>query len=113
MELETSDVGERATRIILRGRLDVPGVDQIETRFTALSAAAGRDTLVDLSGVSFIASMGIRMFIAAARGMQLKRRKMVLYAAPELVKEVLENVNLSAIIPVVADESAALKALSS
>ncbi len=112
MELETAEAGDAATKIILRGRLDVAGVDRIETRFTALSAAAGRNTLVDLSGVSFIASMGIRMLIAAARGMQLKKRKMVVFGAQPLVKEVLDTVNLSAMIPVVADEAEALRALT-
>jgi anti-sigma B factor antagonist len=111
MELETSDVGQGATRIALRGRLDVPGVDAIETRFTALAAAAGKNALVDLSGVSFIASMGIRMLIAAARGMQLKQRKMVIFGPQELVKEVLDNVNLGALIPIVDTEQSALQAL--
>jgi len=111
MELETSDIGEDATRIALRGRLDVAGVDSIETKFTALAAATGKDTLVDLSGVSFIASMGIRMLIAAARGMQLKKRKMVVFGARELVGEVLANVNLAALVPVVDSEASALQAL--
>ena len=111
MELETADVGD-ATKIVLRGRLDVSGVDKIETRFTALAAAAGRDTLVDLSGVSFIASMGVRMLIAAARGLKLKKRKMVVFGAHDVVKDVLDTVNLNAIIPVVADEGAALHALT-
>jgi hypothetical protein len=43
-----------------------PGVDQIETRFTASIVPSGKHALVDLSGVTFLSSMGIRMLVATA-----------------------------------------------
>ncbi len=105
--MQTSDISESIRVIRLDGRLGSPEVDKLETRFTALSVASGMNALVDLSGVGFIGSMGIRMFISTARAMQRKGRILVLFGAQELVQEVLDQVSLGDIIPVVADEQAA------
>ena len=48
------------------GALGTLGVDQIETRFTASIVPSGKHALVDLSGVTFLSSMGIRMLVATA-----------------------------------------------
>ncbi len=65
---------EDIARIKLRGRLDTPGVDGIETKFTASVLPDGRNAVVDLSEVSFIASMGLRMFIGIAKALKKKKR---------------------------------------
>ena len=51
----------------LRGRLDTPGVDRVEAKFTSAVVPEARNTVVDLSEVAFIASMGLRMFIGLAK----------------------------------------------
>ena len=110
MELEMIDLGG-ASKIRLEGRLDTPGVGQIETRFTASVVAPGRNALVDLTQVTFVSSMGIRMLLATARGLGLKKAKMVLFGAQPLVKESLDNVCLPDLIPLADDEGAALALL--
>lgn len=112
MELQISDLGN-AAKVSLQGRLDTPGVDQIETRFTASIVPAGKHTLVDLSGVTFISSMGIRMLISTARALGLKNAKLILVDPQPLVKESLEHVSLDHIIPIVATETQAQELLKS
>ena len=111
MELQMFDLGS-ASRIALHGRLDTPGVDQIETRFTASVVSPANHALVDLSGVTFVSSMGIRMLIGTARSLNLKKAKMVLFGPQPLVKESLDHVSLSDVIPVVATEAQALELLT-
>jgi len=111
MHMEMTDLG-RAARIALVGRLDTPGVDQIETRFTAGVVAGGRDALVDLTQVTFVSSMGIRMLLATARSLNLRKAKMVIYGAQPLVRESLDHVGLPDLLPVVADEAQALACLT-
>ena len=65
MEMEVSYV-DNIARVKLRGRLDTPGVDKIESKFTASVVPDGKTTVVDLRDVSFIASIGLRMFIGIA-----------------------------------------------
>ena len=48
------------THVALSGRLDLDGVKEIEMEFTATVTNPGKPTLVDLSQVTFIASLGMR-----------------------------------------------------
>lgn len=113
MEMDITDLGDHVKKIKLNGRLDTPGVDQVETRFTASVVPGGNSAVVDLSGVEFIASMGIRMFIAVARSLNAKHAGIALYAPQDLVKEVFDNVSLGDIVPICATEDQALASLKS
>jgi anti-anti-sigma factor len=110
MEMTTAELAGQGVKIALRGRLDTPGVGAIETRFAA--AAARKNALIDLSDVTFLASMGIRMLITAARGLKSSGHKLVLFGASALVGEVLENAGLAQIMPIAADEQSALELLA-
>ena len=112
MDLEFVDLGNNVVRAVLRGRLDTPGVDRVETRFAAGIVPHGRSAIVDLSEVSFIASMGLRMFISVARVLARKQGRMVLLAPTPLVNEVLVNAALEQVIPIARDEPHALALLS-
>src|SRR4051812_47755863 len=110
MDIEVSQLSDNVTRARLTGRMDSAGVDTAEIRFSAGVVAPGRNAVVDLSGVSFLASMGIRMLIISARALGQKGAKMVLFGAPELVQSVLDNAALDQIIPIVATETQAIEA---
>ncbi len=112
MDIEVSQPSAGVCKVALSGRLDTPGVDQVETRFTAAATSARNDVVVDLSGVTFLASMGIRMLISAARTKQNVKRRFVLCGAQPLVREVLDHVSIDLIVPVVADEQQALAKLA-
>jgi anti-anti-sigma factor len=108
MEIAATDLSDRVTKVALTGRLDTAGVDHVETKFLAICAAAGSHALVDLSGVTFMASMGIRMLISASRAMAPRKTKLVLFAPQPMVSDVLNHTALADVIPIAADEKAAL-----
>jgi anti-sigma B factor antagonist len=110
--IEVTPLDGGVTRIVLMGRLDTPGVDRVETRFVAASVPAARHAVVDISGVEFVASMGIRMFVSAARSMAHRGTRMVIYGAQPLVRQVFDHAALGALIPIVAGEHEALAAVS-
>ena len=112
MELEIGDAQDGVTRVALVGRLDSAGVDRVETRFSATTAAVGRDTVVDLSRLEFIASMGIRMLIVSARALSRKGARLVLLDPPKLVEGVLRDTVVDEIIPVVHGEDAVREILA-
>jgi anti-sigma B factor antagonist len=107
MELVVTELGGTTKCVRLDGRLDAAGADQIGVRFTASTAASGQHAIVDLAGVPFIASMGIRLLISSARALHAKGGKMVLFGAQELVQDVLEQAAVDQIIPLVATEQQA------
>ena len=111
MEMELTEVGNHQVKVVFKGRLDTPGVGRVETRFVGSVVPRGRPTLVDLSQVEFIASLGVRMLISAARSLGMKGAKLVVCAPTEAVREVFEHVALAEIIPIYDSEADALAVL--
>jgi anti-sigma B factor antagonist len=94
------------TRVALEGRLDTAGVSLIELPFSA-QVGGGKHVIVDLSGVTFLASLGVRMFISTGRVAAARGAKMVLCAPTPEVAEIIDVMGLGEVLPVVADEGAA------
>src|SRR5262245_55864978 len=111
VNMEISELGQNAVKVILKGRLDSPGVARIETGFVAALVPKGRSAIIDLSQVEFVASLGIRMFLTTARGLGMRQAKIVLFGPQEGVREILESVSLDKLIAIASDESSALAAL--
>lgn len=108
MQLQVKDAGDGIVNVSLTGRLDTPGVDEIETLLTAHLVPRGAHAILDLSQVAFLGSGGIRMFITIARALGRKGGKLVLYGAQPLVAQVLETTSLNDIVPVRMDAAAAV-----
>jgi anti-anti-sigma factor len=109
--MQINPLGDDRVKVILKGRLDTPGVDRVETRFVAAVVPAGRHTLVDLSEVEFVGSLGVRMFISVARSLRLKQAQLLLIAPQTQVHDMFDHVSLSDIIPICVDEAEALRTL--
>jgi anti-anti-sigma factor len=113
MAIEFEDVSEDFRLIKLSGRLDVKGTYEIETQFTALSAARSKKVLVDLREVNFLASIAIRAIITNAKALQMKGGHMALLAAPETsVSETLETTGIDELVPLFTDEDKARDGLA-
>lgn len=52
--------------------------------------------------------MGIRMLISAARAMALRKTQLVLFGPQPLVSDALNHAALANVIPIVADQGAAI-----
>ena len=100
------------TRVLLTGRLDAAGADAIGVRFTAAVVAQGKNAVIDLSGVTFVASLGLRLLIATHRGMIGKGLRMALFAARPPVQGVLDDAAIEQIMPVAPTEAEAIAALA-
>jgi anti-anti-sigma factor len=108
--MDISPIRERLVKVTLTGRLDSPGVDRIETTFLA-SLVPGINAIIDLSHVDFVASLGIRMIVSAARSLGTRQATLALYGAQEQVRQVLEIVALGKIIAICSTEAEALAAV--
>jgi anti-sigma B factor antagonist len=100
------------TKAELSGRLDTTSVNELETSFVAGVVPKAQHTIVDLTNVSFIASLGIRMLLSAARVLSRRDAKFVLYGATPAVMDVFETTAMSDLMPVVNTEAEALAALA-
>ncbi len=103
MRLDVVEHDGPVTVVALSGRLDVEGVQAIDVVFHAHTAARGLNTVVDLSGVTLIASLGLGMLVAVAKSLRRRNARMVLVAPQGPVRTVLEVTRVTDTIPIVAD----------
>jgi anti-anti-sigma factor len=112
LNITLSNLSGTVLRVELEGRLDAAGADAIGLRFTAATTAPGRSVMVSLVGVSFVASLGIRLLISSARALARKGPMMVLYGANDSVGSVLHDAGIDQLIPCVGSEADALARLA-
>jgi anti-sigma B factor antagonist len=110
MEMQFTDLGG-VTKVALEGRLDTAAVNSSELGFTAGIVSKAQPTILDLSGVTFVASLGIRMLIQTARALAGKGASMALFGANTELQEVFETAALSSIILIMETEAEALSAV--
>ena len=72
------DIGEDLRRILITGRLDTQGTNEISEELRELTAAPKRGVVVDLSAVAFAASIGIGQLIVNAQAVKARGGHMVL-----------------------------------
>jgi anti-anti-sigma factor len=103
MRLESELLDDHILKITLDGRLDVEGTQAIDMKFTALTATKKAAVLVDMTNVSFLASIGMRTLLSCAKASSNRGGKMVLVNPQPMVREVLDRSGVATLIPVVDD----------
>ena len=111
MELQYREL-ENGIRIIkLTGELDINGVGEIETKFVGHSAGGNARVLVDLTEVTFLASIGIRLLLWTAKAVVGSGGKFVLFNPAENVEQVLVVTGIKELVPIHSDMEAAISSL--
>jgi anti-sigma B factor antagonist len=101
MSISHEDIGENLRRIVISGRLDIPGTDEIATKLAALSNSTKKGVVVDLTSLQFLASIGIRALISSAKTVKQRGGKMVLVVlSGSSVVLSLEATGVNELIPV-------------
>ena len=112
MAIRFEDVNERLRLIILSGRLDTAGSEQIAPQFTELAESAKGGVVVSLSAVKFLSSMAIGVLVKGAKAVQAKGGRMVLHVAEnEVIIRTLEATGINELIPTFQDALDAEKAV--
>lgn len=106
MEMMIEPIAPGIARIKLVGRMDAAGADKIDLQFNAI-AGSHRGLVIDMSGVEFLASIGIRTLTLGAKTMQRRGGTLILLAPPPNVFAVLEVIGILDILPVAASSEEA------
>lgn len=99
MELQYSELASGIRLIKPNGRLDIMGVNAIDVKFAGYCSGENVRVLVDLSGVDFMASIGIRLLTSNAKSLLSRGGKMVLLNPSPDVRGVLEMTGIPSVIP--------------
>jgi anti-anti-sigma factor len=108
VRFEVVELNPTTNKLVLVGRLDSTTVAQVETPFTAAVSASGRSAVIDLTGLDFLSSLGIRLLLSSARVVTRRGGKVVLFGAQPMVTEVLQAMALDEVLPLVSTEAEAL-----
>lgn len=97
--------------ICLEGRLDSSNSMGVEKKVLAFIDGGEKKILFDLSQLDYISSVGLRIFLLAAKGMEKIEGKLVLCGLKEHIKEVFDLSCFSALFPIFLSQEEAVKAL--
>ncbi len=99
-ELKEICVDGHITHLALIGKLDVQGLHAVDVKFHGYTAARRKPTLVDISQLDFISSLGMGMFISCAQSLRRHGAKLVLLNPQPLVEEALNAVGVGQTTPI-------------
>ena len=98
MEIAIKDAGSTAT-ITLIGRLDILGAESIDLPLATLSGSKN-EIFIDMAGVTFIASIGLRHLVLAAKTVQRRGGRLTLLNPTAAVDEVITTSGLTILLPI-------------
>lgn len=111
MKLSQERLENGVMKIELHGALDIAGAAEADQPFRSASESERR-LVVDLSGVDFLASIGIRVLVKSARSVAERGGRMAVFGAQETPRKVLESTGVERLINLVDDEAAAIASVT-
>jgi anti-sigma B factor antagonist len=98
MQIAINDAGSSAT-VVLTGRLDISGAEVVALPLATLSGSKN-SLIVDMAGVTFVASIGLRHLVSAAKAIGRKGGRLVLLNPTPVVAEVITTSGLTDLLPI-------------
>ena len=95
----------------LRGRLDAVSAPELEERLNAWLNEPAANLVFDLSGLDYISSAGLRVFLTAAKKIKSRNGKLGMSQLKPNVQEVFTISGFIALIPAFESLEAALEAV--
>lgn len=102
--------GREAKTLVLSGRLDTNSAPQLESEGITLLAKGCTALVIDLAGLEYISSAGLRSILTIAKKLMPLGGKLILCAPTGLVKNVLSMSGFESFIPVKETRAEALAA---
>lgn len=111
MEISTNDVAG-VTFVSLKGDIKSTTSGDVMDALVGLVKAGSNKLLINLGGVDFISSAGLRSILVAAKLLKNSNGQMRICSANESVAKVLETSGFTNLVALYADESEALAAFT-
>ncbi len=111
MDMQVAELADDVVRVMLKGRLDIAGAAKIDLPFSAV-AGSRNGVIVDMSEVTFLASIGIRTLVLGAKAIRRRGGHLVLLNPLPDVENVLEMTGITDLLPIMRDETTAVAAVS-
>ena len=111
MKIDIRDGDDGVTHVVIDGRLDIEGVNAIDMKMNVVAGSKNK-VVVDLAGVDFMGSLGMRTLVVAAKTVANKGGKLVLLQPQPNVDRALRTSGIDTVIPIAADSVSAAALVS-
>jgi anti-sigma B factor antagonist len=111
MNMNVTESSDGVTHVALDGRFDIEGAQQVDGPITDLAKRAGI-IIIDVSKVTFIASLGVRTLMTSAKTIIGRGAHMAVCGATEGVEKVLRLTGLDEVCGLYADYASAAASLT-
>jgi len=101
MQIQINDAGSTAT-VTMVGRLDISGAEAVALPLATLSGSKN-GLFIDMAGVTFVASIGLRHLVAAAKAVGRRGGRLVLLNPNAAVAEVITTSGLTDLLLIERD----------
>ena len=108
MELIVHERDDGVLFVQLKGDMNVQGAVELDNEFYRQVATRQRPTVIDMSGVAFISSLGMGMLAGCAASLQRRGKIMVLLNAQPDVAEAVRLAGIDQALPILDDEQEAI-----
>jgi anti-anti-sigma factor len=99
MQIQVVDDGGATAKVVLVGKLDVVGADVIASPIATLSASKSGLT-IDMSGVTFIGTTGLRHLVSAGKALMRRGGRLELLNPNDMVTDVLVTTRVTDFITI-------------
>jgi anti-anti-sigma factor len=110
MQFTIVDDAGKTARVVLNGKLDITGAEKIALPLATL-AGGKQGVLLDMTEVSFLASIGIRHLVAASKALARRGGRLVLLNPNPLVTDVLTTTGVLELMVIARTDAEAAAAL--
>jgi anti-sigma B factor antagonist len=110
MDMKIIQADDEITHVVLDGRFDIQGAQEVDSRFGELAKSA-KALIVDLAKVSFLASLGVRTLMLSAKALISRGAEMAVSGANENVEKVLRTTGFNEVAGIYPDTVSAARAL--
>ena len=110
MELSVKNE-DKGTLVSVTGRMDAVSSPEFEKELARLIDEGNINFVIDLAGLDYISSSGLRSILVTAKKLKAKNGQILLASLQAVVKEVFEISGFSAIIPIHESVEEAMAAL--
>ncbi len=104
LDVETRP-GDALVQVVLRGELDLSTVEKVEEELARVEGDEIKVLVLDLSGLSFLDSTGLRLMVTAHQRAEKEGRRLVIVKGPETVHRVFTITKLDEKLEMVDDLS--------
>lgn len=112
MKIQGEQLDGDVYKISLEGRMDIIGTQEIDLKFTGMTAAPRKSIIVDISGVDFLASIGIRTLLVNTKAINNRGGKLVILNPDANIEKILLMAGINVLIPIFHNLESALAAVN-